>query len=97
MARALQAETRKLSAIMFTDMVGFSRQMGSDETRMLRLLDTHNQIIQTAVAAHHDMVIKTVGDAFLLDFPSPGRWVGESSGGAKTGAAPEAFGLQPSA
>ena len=31
-------ETRKLAAIMFTDMVGFSRQMGSDEARMLRLL-----------------------------------------------------------
>jgi len=26
----LPAETRKLAAIMFTDMVGFSRQMGAD-------------------------------------------------------------------
>ncbi len=65
-----RAETRKLAAIMFTDMVGFSRQMGADEVRMLRLLDVHNQIIQQAVAAHHGMVIKTVGDAFLVDFPS---------------------------
>src|SRR5262245_20484145 len=63
-------ETRKLAAIMFTDMVGFSRQMGSDETRMLRLLDVHNQIIQQAVTTHHGTVIKTVGDAFLVDFPS---------------------------
>jgi adenylate cyclase len=55
---------------MFTDMVGFSRQMGADETRILRLLDVHNQIIQHAVAAHHGTVIKTVGDAFLVDFPS---------------------------
>jgi adenylate cyclase len=55
---------------MFTDMVGFSRQMGSDEARMLRLLDVHNQIIQQAVAEHHGVVIKTVGDAFLVDFPS---------------------------
>jgi hypothetical protein len=36
---------------MFTDMVGFSRQMGSDEARMLRLLDIHNQIIQQAVTS----------------------------------------------
>ena len=64
------AETRKLAAIMFTDIVGFSRQMGTDEARMLRLLDVHNQIIQQAVAEHHGMVIKTVGDAFLVDFPS---------------------------
>jgi class 3 adenylate cyclase len=65
-----RAETRKLAAIMFTDMMGFSRQMGADEARMLRLLDVHNQIIQQAVAAHHGAVIKTVGDAFLVDFPS---------------------------
>jgi class 3 adenylate cyclase/TolB-like protein len=64
------AETRKLAAIMFTDMVGFSRQMGADEARMLRLLNVHNQIIQHAVAAYHGTVIKTVGDAFLVDFPS---------------------------
>ena len=64
------AETRKLAAIMFTDIVGFSRQMGADEARMLRLLDVHNRIIQQAVAAHHGTVIKTVGDAFLVDFPS---------------------------
>ena len=50
------AETRKLAAIMFTDMVGFSRQMGSDEARMLRLLDVHNQIIRQAVAEHRGAV-----------------------------------------
>ncbi len=64
------AETRKLAAIMFTDMVGFSRQMGADEARMLRLLAVHNQIIQQAVTEHHGTVIKTVGDAFLVNFPS---------------------------
>ncbi|MBI3757338.1 MAG: adenylate/guanylate cyclase domain-containing protein [Deltaproteobacteria bacterium] len=67
---AVQSETRRLAAIMFTDIVGFSRQMGSNEARTLRLLDTHNQIIQHVVAAHHGTVIKTVGDAFLVDFPS---------------------------
>jgi adenylate cyclase len=64
------AETRRLAAIMFTDIVDFSRQMGMDEARMLRLLDVHNRIIQQAVAAHHGQVIKTIGDAFLVDFPS---------------------------
>jgi hypothetical protein len=33
-----QIETRELVAIMCTDLVGFRRQMGSDEARMLRLL-----------------------------------------------------------
>src|SRR5713226_4049332 len=66
----MQTETRKLAAIMFTDIVGFSRQMGSNEARMLRLLEVHNQMIQQAVAEHHGTVIKTVGDAFLVDFLS---------------------------
>src|SRR5262245_1110299 len=68
--RAAPAETRKLAAIMFTDIVGFSHKMGADEARMLRLLEVHNQIIKHAVGEHHGRVIKTVGDGFLVDFPS---------------------------
>src|SRR5712692_3190143 len=67
---AATAETRRLAAIMFTDIVGFSRQMGADESRMLRLLNLHNQVIQQAATEHHGQVIKTIGDAFLVDFPS---------------------------
>src|SRR5882672_5320552 len=65
-----QAEMRRLAAIMFTDIVGFSRQMGADESRTLRLLAVHNQIIQQAATAHNGAVIKTIGDGFLVDFPS---------------------------
>src|SRR5262244_139082 len=68
--KAATPETRKLAAIMFTDIVGFSRQMGSDEARTLRLLAVHNQVIEQALATHHGHVIKTFGDAFLVDFPS---------------------------
>ncbi|MBI3799590.1 MAG: adenylate/guanylate cyclase domain-containing protein, partial [Deltaproteobacteria bacterium] len=68
--RSTQVETRKLAAIMFTDMVGSSRRMGADEARMLRVLAVHNQIIQHAVVQHHGQVIKTLGDGFLVDFPS---------------------------
>src|SRR5712692_2665055 len=64
------AETRKLAAIMFTDIVGFSRQMDSNEARTLRLLTAHNHIVRQAVAEYSGHVIKTVGDAFLVDFPS---------------------------
>src|SRR4030095_16673103 len=66
----VQTETRRLAAIMFTDMVGFSRQMGADEARMLRLLEVHNQLICQAVTERQGNVIKTVGDAVLVDFPS---------------------------
>jgi adenylate cyclase len=63
-------ETRRLAAIMFTDMVDFSRQMGADEARTLQLLAVHNQLIEHAVAAHQGHVIKTAGDGFLIEFPS---------------------------
>ena len=33
---------------MFTDIVGFSRQMGADEAHMLRVLEAHNLLIQQA-------------------------------------------------
>jgi adenylate cyclase len=69
-SRAVPAESRRLAAIMFTDIVGFSRQMGTDEARMLRLLETHNRIIEHAVGEHHGRVIKTIGDGFLAEFPS---------------------------
>jgi class 3 adenylate cyclase len=57
-ASTRHAAIRKLAAIMFTDIVGFSRQMGADEARMLRLLETHNAMIRHAVAEHHGQVIK---------------------------------------
>ncbi|MBI3800198.1 MAG: adenylate/guanylate cyclase domain-containing protein, partial [Deltaproteobacteria bacterium] len=69
-AEVTATETRRLAAIMFTDIVGFSRQMGTNEARMLRLLEVHNQVIQRAVGEHHGHVIKIMGDAFLVDFPS---------------------------
>ena len=68
--RAPHVEQRRLAAIMFTDIVGFSRHMGADEARMLRLLEVHNQLIQQAAAEHSGQVIKTMGDAFVVDFPS---------------------------
>jgi adenylate cyclase len=64
------AEIRKLDAIMFTDMVGFSRQMGTDEAHTLRLLEVHNQLMRQAVIEYYGHVIKTIGDAFLVEFPS---------------------------
>jgi hypothetical protein len=57
---ARQAETRRLAAIMFTDIVGFSRQMSANEARMLRLLEVHNQTIQQAVAESDTICISDV-------------------------------------
>ncbi len=42
--------------------------MEKDEARTLALLQTHNGIIEKAVAERGGAVIKTIGDAFLIDF-----------------------------
>lgn len=63
-------ETRKLAAIMFTDMVGFSRLMHEDEEKGLRLMDDGNEVIAQAVAEHSGSVLKKMGDAVLADFSS---------------------------
>jgi adenylate cyclase len=55
---ATPAETRRLAAIMFTDIVGFSRQMGADEARTLRLLALHNQVIHQAATVHKGVVLQ---------------------------------------
>ncbi|MBM3327798.1 MAG: hypothetical protein FJY65_12670 [Calditrichaeota bacterium] len=43
-------EEQRLSAIMFTDIVGYTAKMGADEVKMLRLLNEHDalQKMQTA-------------------------------------------------
>ncbi len=50
-----QAETRRLAAIMFTDMVGFSRQMGADEARMLRMLKVGARFIAPFLLSSYDL------------------------------------------
>ncbi len=63
-------ESRKLSVIMFTDMVGYSRKVQENEARALDMLTEHNAIIGSLIEAHHGHTIKTIGDAFLADFDS---------------------------
>ncbi len=60
----------RLAAIMYTDIVGFSRMMEQNEAATLRLLEYHNQLVTELAADHGGKVIKTAGDAFLVDFSS---------------------------
>jgi class 3 adenylate cyclase len=61
---------RKLSAIMFTDIVGYSKMMGADEAGTMAFLKFHNALMREEIAKNGGRVIKTVGDAFLADFNS---------------------------
>jgi len=61
---------RKLSAIMFTDLQGFSRSMGENEGVTLALVKRYGELVALNAQKHDGTIIKTIGDGFLIDFSS---------------------------
>jgi class 3 adenylate cyclase len=59
-----------LAAIMFTDIVGYSRLMEEDEQRTIGLLEQHNAIVLPLVEAAGGEVIDAIGDGLFILFPS---------------------------
>jgi len=59
---------RLRTALMLTDIVGYSRRMHADEARAVRELRKHNEVIRALLEAHHGREVKTMGDAFLAEF-----------------------------
>ena len=65
------SETRKLAAILVSDVVGYSRLAGADEDRTLaRLRGLRSDLIDPAVAAHHGRIVKATGDGSIIEFRS---------------------------
>ena len=64
-------ETRKLAAILVSDVVGYSRLTGADEDRTLsRLRGLRSDLIDPAIAVHHGRVVKLTGDGAIVEFRS---------------------------
>ncbi len=61
---------RRLAAIMFTDMVDYTAMSEKDEALALTLLEEHRQLLHPVFARHGGREVKTIGDGFLVEFPS---------------------------
>src|SRR5271157_4556418 len=65
------SETRKLVAILVSDVVGYSRLAGADEDRILaRLRTLRSDLIDPTIAVHHGRIVKRTGDGNILEFRS---------------------------
>jgi adenylate cyclase len=63
-------QTRKLAAIMFTDIKDFTKRMNASESLGMRLMQKHNEIMDGAIQRHQGVLVKNIGDAYLVDFGS---------------------------
>jgi adenylate cyclase len=63
-------DERRLAALMFTDMVGFTTLSQRDEALAVQLLDEQREIIRPLLVKHGGREVDTIGDAFLVEFAS---------------------------
>ena len=61
-------QTRKLAAIMFTDIVGYTALMGNDEEKAFRILELNRQIHKSSLQDFNGKWLKEIGDGVLASF-----------------------------
>ena len=70
MASNPEGGTRKLAAIMFTDVRDFSKKMSENEIAAMELLKVHDGLVRDVVLKFGGTIIKSLGDSFMVDFSS---------------------------
>ena len=66
--RRLAYTARRHAAIMFTDIVGYTALMGSDEDRAFEVLSKNREIHKELVSKYDGILIKEIGDGMLISF-----------------------------
>ena len=61
---------RKLAAIMFTDIAGYTAQMSKDEARAMELLKQKESILKPLLEEYKGTFVKSIGDGTLTYFES---------------------------
>ena len=66
----VEQKRRKLAAIMFADIVGYTAMMQDNEVQTKKIRDTHRKTLTSAVAEHGGNIIQFYGDGSLSIFES---------------------------
>jgi len=62
------SRSRQLAAIMFTDIVGYTKLMGEDEEKAFELLKKNRSVQRPIIEKYHGRWLKEIGDGVLASF-----------------------------